>query len=215
MNLCRSLGVGLAATTIYLLWGLALIVGLTKGLQMRHDLWFDQPGARFEHDVSNGFHWGGFANDVGLFRVYDAVATDARGAYELDYPPLRLSIVYHWVKWARTQFPGVREWVNSYPLTTPMLTLNTTAEATSSVLVFILITLWRARDRRRLGIESARSANAVRNALRRSLHWTPGAIGALLLWMNPALLWNGHSYPQWDVWLVPFFLSAVLACSLE
>jgi hypothetical protein len=40
-------------------------------------------------------------------------------------------------------------------------------------------------------------------------------IGALLLWINPALLWNGHCWPQWDVWMVPFFLGAVLLACVD
>jgi hypothetical protein len=40
-------------------------------------------------------------------------------------------------------------------------------------------------------------------------------LAALLIWFNPAILVDAHVWPQWDVWLLPFFLLAILAASLE
>jgi hypothetical protein len=37
----------------------------------------------------------------------------------------------------------------------------------------------------------------------------------LLFWLNPAVLWNDHAWPQRDVWLVPFFLFAALFASMN
>ena len=179
------------------------------GLALRHDIWFNEPGARFAHDVSNGFYWGSVANKVGLLKVYDGVAEQSLGLsdYELDYPPLRLVVVYAWVKWAHIRFPAITEWENNYDLTLPMLRLNTLAELTSAILVFAIVILWKRRDRR------------LHDGPHSEPPWHCGllcaTIGALVLWFNPALLWNGHSYPQWDVWLVPFFLAAVLLCSVD
>jgi hypothetical protein len=38
---------------------------------------------------------------------------------------------------------------------------------------------------------------------------------ALIFWLNPAIIWDGHCWPQWDVWPIPFFLAAVLLASLD
>ena len=29
------------------------------------------------------------------------------------------------------------------------------------------------------------------------------------------MIWNAHAWPQWDVWLIPFFLLGLLAMSKE
>ncbi len=42
-----------------------------------------------------------------------------------------------------------------------------------------------------------------------------GLVAALFFWFNPALIWNAHCWPQWDSWVLPFFLWAVLAGSLD
>ena len=42
-----------------------------------------------------------------------------------------------------------------------------------------------------------------------------GLIAALFFWFNPALIWNAHCWPQWDSWVLPFFLWAVLAASCD
>src|SRR5204862_540587 len=34
---------------------------------------------------------------------------------------------------------------------------------------------------------------------------------ALLFWFNPSVIWDDHCWPQWDVWVLPFFLFAVVA----
>jgi hypothetical protein len=39
--------------------------------------------------------------------------------------------------------------------------------------------------------------------------------GALLLWFNPAVILDAHAWPQWDVWMLPFFLAAALLTSVE
>lgn len=43
----------------------------------------------------------------------------------------------------------------------------------------------------------------------------PALFGAFILWFNPAVIWDGHVWPQWDVWLVPFFLAALLLACLD
>jgi hypothetical protein len=42
-----------------------------------------------------------------------------------------------------------------------------------------------------------------------------GLIAALFFWFNLAVLWNAHAWPQWDSWVLPFLLWAVLAASFD
>jgi len=45
--------------------------------------------------------------------------------------------------------------------------------------------------------------------------WACGAVAAMLIWCDPLLLIDSHAWPQWDVWILPFFLVAVLMASLN
>jgi len=42
-----------------------------------------------------------------------------------------------------------------------------------------------------------------------------GLVAATLVWLNPALILDGFGFPQWDVWLLPFFLIAAVAVSIN
>jgi len=42
-----------------------------------------------------------------------------------------------------------------------------------------------------------------------------GLAGGLIFWFNPAVIWDDHCWPQWDVWIVPFYVFAVLLASKE
>jgi len=45
---------------------------------------------------------------------------------------------------------------------------------------------------------------------------TLGAVaGGLLLWFNPAVIAEAHVWPQWDIWLVPFFFWALFLVSVD
>ena len=60
-------------------------------------------------------------------------------------------------------------------------------------------------------------------ALSLSIHWVPaehrgwacGLLAAMLMWLNPAVLIVAHVWPQWDAWVLPPFLLALLLASLE
>src|SRR5262249_42525590 len=185
---------------------LVLIAGLMlwRGLTLRKQAWDETQGVRFQGDVSNGFNWGMTAYRTGLFVMYDGLA---RGQGSFDYPPLRLAMVRCWAAWAQQYYPQYRSWANDYDLTYWMLRWNTIAELISSILVFLIIRHWRIRmdDARRDPIKQPRP---FRGAI-------AGLIGAAMMWFNPAVVWDGHCWPQWDVWLVPFFLGAVLLASLD
>jgi hypothetical protein len=45
--------------------------------------------------------------------------------------------------------------------------------------------------------------------------WGCGIIAAMLVWLNPAILVSGHVWPQWDVWVLPFFTIALLFASID
>lgn len=180
-----------------------------RGIAVRKDAWTRTQGVRFTGDVSNGFSWGLRAYKTGLFVMFDAVANQERRGFSsnYDYPPLRLTVVRMWAAWSQKNFPSYTSWRNDYEMTRWMLRLNTAAELASAILVFLIIRHWRIRmdDARRYPGTPARAFRGV----------IPGMIGAALMWFNPAVIWDGHCWPQWDVWLVPFFLAAVLLASMD
>jgi hypothetical protein len=45
--------------------------------------------------------------------------------------------------------------------------------------------------------------------------WACGAVAAMLVWFNPLILIDSHAWPQWDVWILPFFVAAALMASLN
>ena len=45
--------------------------------------------------------------------------------------------------------------------------------------------------------------------------WACGAVAAMLVWFDPMILIDSHAWPQWDVWILPFFIFAALLASLN
>ena len=41
--------------------------------------------------------------------------------------------------------------------------------------------------------------------------WICGLAAAAVVWLEPSMILDAHGWPQWDVWIVPFYLFAVLA----
>jgi hypothetical protein len=128
-------------------------------------------------------------------------------------------------------------WKADYAFTEPMLRANMYCELAAAIAMFLLVREWvrqcaarpycpialwqvvRPRGsilqglplRRRLKFwwhehaaarPDTRGAGATKGLL-------AGTIAALLVWFNPALIWNAQVYPQWDVWLLPPFILAV------
>ena len=180
------------------------------GLRLREVAFLDTAEFHFKGDVRNGFRWGMAAQDEGLLNLYDRIQAELDGGgprRTLDYTPLRLTAVWLWTRWANRHFPGYTQWVDDYDFTRPMLNANTIAEAASAVLVFALIWLWTRRMD-----DARRPPGEPRRYLRGAV---AGLFGALLFWFNPAVIWVSHCWPQWDVWLMPFFLAAVLLASVN
>lgn len=178
----------------------ALAVGY--GLRVREWAWHATQGVHFQGDISNGWSWGTRAIDRGLFGFYDDLELDLAAGYagrKIDYPPLRLTVMTLWARWTRQHYPAAESWVDIYEFTAPMLHVNTTAELLAAVLVFGVILV-------------------VKRHMNGAWTW-PGAVaglfGGLLFWFNPAVIWDSHCWPQWDVWCLPFFFAAILCACLN
>ncbi len=167
------------------------------GIKLRRIAWDWSDGAHFQGDVSNAYRWGTRAHNHGLWAFYDNIDAgvfDMPGARN-DYPPLRITIATKWREWCDRNYPHINTWQDDFDFTYPMLRLNIIAEALSSLLVFAIIIVWSRRcEKNRTWYTGL----------------IPATLGMLATWFNPALIWDGHCWPQWDVWLVPFFLLAVL-----
>ena len=202
----------------------ALIISLLLGgVQLRRWTWAETRHVRFQHDILNAFYWGSetlaqarrispnetsgnswaaFAR--GYFTLYDRVQQKAyRNDYRLDYPPLRLLVMSIWARQVRNDFPGVDDGHPKH--LKPLLNVNLACELISAVAIFFLVRLW-----------VRRSAGATHSSLLRGLplqHRAAicGLAAASVAWLEPSMILDTHGWPQWDVWIVPFFLFAVLA----
>jgi len=201
---------------------LFILILFLAGVQLRRWTGQNTRHVRYQHDIINGFYWGqetlkearrlspgdASANSwTGLFRgylaLYDRVKEDAyEDDYGLDYPPLRLLTMAIWSKQVRDGFPWVD---NEHPkLVNPLLKINLFCELVSATAIFFL----------------------VRLCVRRSLHahstwplWLSrehraticGLAAASAAWLEPSMILNAHGWPQWDVWIMPFYVFAAFA----
>ena len=213
----RARKVGLRVLAI--LFVFALFLG---GVQLCRWTGQNTRHVRYQHDIVNAFYWGdevlkearrlspdkesanswaGFSR--GYFGLYDRVKEDAyENDYHLDYAPLRLLVMAIWTKQVRNGFPWVD---NERPkLVNPLLKINLVCELVSAAAIFLL----------------------VRLCVRRSLHAHPtwpawlsrqdrasicGLAAASVAWLEPSMILDAHGWPQWDVWILPFYLFAALA----
>lgn len=167
-----------------------------------------------------------------LFR--EVIREHPDGQYDLDYTPARLLADALWVRHERLVYPHVREWQRPYGFTAPLLWFNTACELLAALGAFLLVRHWVWRGTLPRDVNPSRVGRAapVREV---QLPWDPqqrivdapterqsfpvparawilGMIAALLIWFNPAILFDAHVYPQWEVWLLPsFFFAAWLA----
>jgi hypothetical protein len=213
----RAREAGLRILAIVFILALFLV-----GVHLRRWIGENTRHVRYQHDIVNAFYWGqetlkearrlspdeASANSwTGLLRgylaLYDRVEEEAyKNHYGLDYPPLRLLTMAIWSKQVRNGFPWVD---NEHPkLVNPLLKINLVCELISAAAIFFL----------------------VRLCVRRSLHahstWPPwlspehrapicGLAAASVAWLEPSMILDAHGWPQWDVWILPFYLLAVLA----
>ncbi len=200
--------------------GLVAMVVALVGLDLRMWAWRATEPIRFVQDIDNAFRQGTRTLSVGYIERYDNNATEEKHAWVpmgLDYGPGRLAIATLWAHWVRTQvtapsngpdpitdqwttefYPYVQQIGRTYELCRPLLMVNLTGEALSALAMFLLVRRYTS-DR---GTRPARG-----NVL--------GLLSASLFWLDPALLSNAHAWPQWDSWVLPFTLWALLLASLD
>jgi Glycosyltransferase family 87 len=202
----------------------ALLVAtiFVAGIQLRRWIGDTTRHVRYQHDIVNGFYWGsevlkqarrlspdeasanswtGFCR--GYLALYDRVKHTAyKNDYALDYPPLRLLGMAIWAKQVRNTFPEVDD---GHPkLVNPLLKINLLCELLSAVAIFLLVRLCVRRSR------TARSSllNSFPQQHRASIC---GLAAASVAWLEPSMILDAHAWPQWDVWILPFYLFAALA----
>ncbi|MGI8890350.1 MAG: hypothetical protein ACR2G0_06140 [Chthoniobacterales bacterium] len=204
------------------LLGLVLLALLVVGIALRRDAWRQTTHLRFQRDIVNGFYWGSqtltegrrlspgedpdawrtFAR--GYLGLYDRVEAKAyEQNYYLDYPPLRLLAMSVWAKNVRKRFPGAEDGTPEY--VEPLLEVNLVAELLTAAGIFILV---------RLGVR--RASGATDSGLLHRLPpnergWICGLLAASVAWLEPSLILDAHAWPQWDCWILPFYLFAALS----
>jgi hypothetical protein len=193
------------------------------GIQLRRWIGDTTRHVRYQHDIVNGFYWGsevlkqarrlspdeasanswpGFCR--GYLALYDRVKHKAyENDYGLDYPPLRLLVMAIWAKQVRNGFPGVDD---GHPkLVNPLLKINLVCELLSAVAIFLLVRLCVRRS-----LPTAPSSLLHRFSQQQRVSIC-GLAAASVAWLEPSMILDGHGWPQWDVWILPFYLFAALA----
>jgi hypothetical protein len=209
--------------------GLTILILLAAGLELRRWTWTQTAQIRFRHDIDNALYWGGRVLDEGqrlteekttgntvswkaLFTgylvLYDVAKSEAYDSdYHLDYPPLRLLVMAVWAKHTR-QFHRAAD-KTSLEVVWPMLACNFLAEVASLTTIFLLVRLWVRRDHNRA------PPFLLRTLPEQHRGWVAGLLAAACLWLNPSVILEAYGWPQWDVWVLPFFLLAALAASTD
>ena len=209
------------ATAGYAVLALVATVVALAGLDVRYWAWQSTEPIRYVLDIDNAFRQGTRTLATGYLERYDnnhaLPAPPSWTPAGLDYAPGRLAIAALWTRWVRTQvaapsagpnrlsdqwysefYPYARTVGLTYQLCRPLLWVNLTGEALSAAAMFLLVRRY----------TSERGGRPVRgNVL--------GAMAATLFWFDPALLSNAHAWPQWDSWVLPFTLWALLLASLD
>lgn len=211
-----------AREVILRIFGILFILTLfLGGVQLRRWTGQNTRHVRYQHDIVNGFYWGqetlkegrqlsppgAAANSwTGLFRgylaLYDRVKEEAyEDDYGLDYPPLRLLTMAIWSKQVRDGFPWVD---NEHPkLVNPLLKINLFCELVSATAIFFLV---------RLCVQRSLHAHSTWPTWLTREHRATicGLAAASAAWLEPSMILDAHGWPQWDVWILPFYLFAAL-----
>jgi hypothetical protein len=211
---------------VFMLIALLVVEAGRQGLRLRRWVWDTTAPIRFTSDLDRGFEWGRIADGEGLLNQYEKMQFQRPADRNwMDYGPLRLVVMTAWAKWARTHHPSAVRWHDerSYELTAPLLRVTLGTEIAAVVAAFFLVRLWVIRGdrpgrapfwsrffRRSDGLltEPIESRPFFRGVF-------PGLVAAAVLWFNPATVLDGYGWPSYDDWVIPFFLLAVLAASLD
>jgi hypothetical protein len=199
---------------------IALFLG---GVQLRRWIGESTRHVRYQHDIVNAFYWGSetmkearrlspdeaSANSLagfgrGYLALYDRVKHKAYNKdYGLDYPPLRLLVMAIWAREVRNQFPGVDD---GHPkLVNPLLKINLLCELLSAVTIVLLGRLCLERQ------SSPTQSDSLRTPALRHRASICGLAAASVAWLEPSMILDAHGWPQWDVWILPFYLFAALS----
>ena len=199
--------------------GLVLVAVGTGGLWVRRWAWASTEPVRFQADIDNAFRQGTRTRLVGYVDRYDDEVAEPQHAWvmPLDYGPGRLAVATLWAGWVRRHVdapsvgpdPAVDQWtVEFYPrarqlgltyeLCRPLLMFNITGEVLAAAAVFGLVrryaSAWGTRPVRGTALATA---------------------AASLFFLDPALIWNAHCWPQWDSWVLPFLLWGLLLAAWD
>ena len=207
-----------------------LIAAFVVGVRLRQFMWIhtDTPyhSMRFDFDIENAHHWGstilrhatakaatagkgGSGTDwkyflPAYFELYQQVIDEhPEGQFGLDYTPARLLVAALWVRHEKLIYPHVNAWVRPYPYTAPLLWFNTICEMIAALGAFLLVRHWVWRGTLKTNADPKRADSPVPTRA-----WVVGLVAALLIWFNPAMLYDAHVFPQWEVWLLPSFFFA-------
>lgn len=199
------------------------LLAVVWGWNLRMEMFAGTGEVRFRWDVQNALNQGNrVLIDAGLKRTageglplgevlaavvqrYDRVYADAQGSgrYSLDYTPLRLMVMTLWVRevWAgegqvRTYDDGTMG---------PLMKLNAVCGLLTALGTFLLMRHWLSRPPPGEGL--------ARRMWNEHRAWVLSLVGSGLVWFNVTLLLNSHVFPQWDVWLLPFYVFACWAGS--
>jgi len=200
-----------------------VIVLLLGGVELRHWTWDKTRHVRYQHDIVNGLYWGSetlkearnlspddrsadswSAFFRGYLSLYDRVKDEAyEGDYGLDYPPLRLLVMSIWAKQVRSDFPAVDDGHPSH--VKPLLNINFFCELLSAVGIFFLVNFCVKRA------STLEWRGLLGHIPTEHRGWICGLAAASFAWFEPSTILDAHGWPQWDVWIVPFYLFAILA----
>ncbi len=206
---------------------MSVLVGilLLAGVQLRNWTWQTTKHVRFQHDLVNGFYWGSQTlaqarklspdpqsnNSWGDFfrgylSVYEWVKEEAYERITSSIiPPLRLLAMSLWTKYVRERFPGVNDSRPEH--ISSLLKANLICELLSAIGIFLLVRLW---VHRAAGATGSRWMHCIPVENRA---WICALLAASVAWFEPSMILDAHGWPQWDAWILPFYLFAALAAS--
>jgi len=179
------------------------------GLRVRHWAWSETDNMHFQGDVTHAYQWGTDPDHIGIFNRYRQIRTDYGDRpptdFGLDYAPLRLTIVTLWAHWVNRHFVAEDQWdpTTSYSFHRPLLITNAACEFAAAIGVVLVLHLMRRI--------AGSNTEAQSGFARMASEYASLAIAALLVWFNPALILN-DCWPQWDAWILPFYIFALYFC---
>jgi hypothetical protein len=110
-----------------------------------------------------------------------------------------------WAREVQSHFPHAKEMRAEH--VRPLLYLNLICEMATAIGVFLLTRLWVARA------SGATDSRLVHCLPLQHRAWLCGMAAALSAWFDPSMILDAHGWPQWDAWILPFYVFAALAAS--